>query len=227
LIVKTSTFDGAHNFIVSFTGEKNSRVVVFSPQGKSISILDVGSSKDLPSLLEIPIDGRIAVKDINGKIPSLLFQSIASLGKPLNNLTVLDAIRLFIFSETVPANNISEKELSPGLNPAQQSTLISLSVNDPAIYQENQSIQIINAADIYGIGGKLAALIENIGGNVVLVSTSDKTEQKSKIVYYGNESYTVKKLSKYLGFTTESSNTVGVADVIITIGQDSAGSGKF
>jgi hypothetical protein len=227
LIVKTSRFDGTHNFIVNFAGDKSSRIVAFSPQGKSLSILDINSSKDLSKLLEIPVDGRITIWNINDKIPSVLFKSITSLGKPLDNLTILDALRLFIFSETVSANNISEKELSPGLNSAQQSTLMSLSFTDPSIYQENQSVQIINAADTYGIGGRLASLITNIGGNVVLVSTSDETAQNSKIVYYGNKSYTVEKLSEYLGFATEKSDKIGVADVIITIGKDSANSSKF
>jgi hypothetical protein len=227
LIVKTSKFDGTHNFIVSFIGQKSSRVVAFSPQGKSLSILDINSSKDLTKLLEIPVDGKISIKEVNDKIPPAIFGSIFSLGKPLSGLTILDALRLFIFSETVSANNVKERELSPDLNAAQQSTLISLSFSDPSVYQENQSVQIINAAGIYGIGGRLAALVTNIGGNVVLISTSDEIAQVSKIVYYGNKSYTVKKLSDYLGFKTEKSDKRGMADVIITIGKDGAGGSKF
>jgi len=227
LIVKTSRFDGTHNFIVSFVGEKSSRIVAFSPQGKSFSILDTSLSKDFEKSLDIPIDGKISMKDVNQKIPTILIQSIMSLGKPLNNLTVLDALRLLIFSETVSENNISQRELSSSLNDAQKSTLISLSFSDPSVYQENQSVQIINAADAYGIGGKLATLITNIGGNVILVSTSDQIMQTSKIVYYGDISYTVKKLSNYLGLKTEKSDVKGVADVIITIGRDSVGSSKF
>jgi hypothetical protein len=105
--------------------------------------------------------------------------------------------------------------------------VISLSLTDASVYQENQTIQVINAADVYGLGSRLATLITNIGGNVVLVSTSDETIQNSKIVYSGKESYTAKKISDYLGILTQQSDQRGVADVIITIGRDKAGSLKF
>lgn len=226
LIIKSSRFDGTHNFIVNFAGEKNNRIVAFSPKNKSLSILDINNSNgNLAKSLEIPIDGKIALND--EKITSSLFKSILSLGKPLNNLTILDALRLLFFSETISANNINERQLSLGLNDAQKATIISLSFTDASVYQENQSIQIINAADTYGIGGRLAALITNIGGSVILVSTSDQTVQASKIVYFGDESYTVKKLSAYLGFPAEKSDNRGVADVIITIGKNAINSPRF
>jgi hypothetical protein len=226
LIVRSSRFDGTHNFIVNFAGEKNSRIVAFSPKNKSLSILDVSNSNDnFAKSLEIPIDGKIVTGD--QKITSALLKSVLSLGKPLNNLTILDALRLLFFSETISANNINERELSVSLNDAQKTTIISLSFTDASVYQENQSIQVINAADTYGIGGRLAMLITNIGGNVILVSTSDQTVQASKIVYFGEESYTVKKLSEYLGFSAEKSGNRGVADVIITIGKDAINSSKF
>lgn len=229
LIVKASHFDGTHNFIVSFVGEREGKIVAFSPQSKSLSILNVKTAdQNLAQTLEIPIDGKIAAKDIgSGKISSALLKSIFTFGKSLSNMTILDALRLFIFSETVSANNINERKITVALNDAQKATLVSLSFNDPSVYQENQSIQIINAASVYGIGGRLAALITNIGGNVILVSTSDKTIQASEIVYYGDESYTVKKLSGYLGFKTEKSDKRGVADVIITIGKDGVENPKF
>jgi hypothetical protein len=229
LIVKASKFDGTHNFIVSFVGAGKSRVVSFSPQNKSLSILDVKNSRENPSkFLEVPVDGEIISKDLNkAKISSTLLKSLLSLGKPLHNLTILDALRLFIFSETVSVNNIKERELSADLNDAQKSTLISLSFTDPSIYQENQTIEIINAADAYGIGGRLATLVTNIGGNVILVSTSDRVAQNSKIVYYGNKSYTVKKLSDYLDILAEKSDKRRVADVIITIGKDRENTPKF
>lgn len=229
LIVKSSKFDGTHNFIVNFNGEGKDRLVAFSPKNKSLSILEISNQKEnLARILEIPVDGKITVKDTDStNISSVLLKSILSLGKPLSSLTILDALRLFIFSETVPANNVNEREITPDLNDVQKTTLISLSFNDPSVYLENQSIQVINAADVYGIGTRLATLITNIGGNVVLVSTSDELLKNSKIVYYGDESYTVKKLSDYLGFAAEESGKRGVADVIITIGKDGINSPKF
>jgi len=231
LTVKASKFDGSHNFTVGFIGKNATKVVSFSPQNRSISILDVNvkdSSNNLSKFLEVPIDGTIISQNPNeNNISSILFKSAFSLDKSLKNLSALDAFRLFLFSKTVSPNNIVQRQLLPEFNDAQKSTIILLSLTDPSIYQENQSIQIINAADVHGAGARLATLITNIGGNVVLISTSDETIQNSKIVYYGNESYTVKKLSSYLDFPIVKADKRGMADVIITIGKDKAGSLKF
>ena len=226
LIVKTSRFDGSHNFIVSFVGKDREAVVSFSPQNRSLSILDIDSVykyKDLTKTFEIPIDGTIISQNPNSSnISSMLLKSAFSFGQSLKKLTILDVLRLFLFSKTIPQNNIYERQLLSSLNDAQKSTVISLSLTDTSVYQENQAIQIINASDIGGLGSRLAALVTNIGGNVVLVSTSDKTAQNSKIVYFGKESYTVKKMSSYLGISPEDSDQRGVADVIIIIGKDKA-----
>jgi hypothetical protein len=91
---------------------------------------------------------------------------------------------------------------------------------DPAIYRENQSIEIVNATRIDGLGAKFASFISNIGGNPVMVSSSNDVIGKSKIIYYGKESYTVKKLSTYFNIKKENSKTRRLADVIIIVGKD-------
>jgi len=231
LILEASKFDGSHSFIVSFVGKGNIQVASFSPQDRTLSILDVDSKynyNDLSKSLEIPVDGTITLQDSNtNNISSMLLKSTFSLGHSLKNLTALDAFRLLLFYKTISQNNIYVRKLSSDLNDAQKATIINLSFTDPSIYQENQAIQIINASDVRGLGSRLAALITNIGGNVVLVSTSDQVIQSSKIVYFGKESYTVKKMGDYLGISPESSSQKGVADVIITIGKDKAGSFNF
>ena len=230
LIVKESKFDGSHNFIVSFVGKNRTQVVSFSPQNRTISILDVESkyNNGLAKILEVPIDGIINLQDSDkNNISSTLLKSAFSFGASLKKITILDSFRLFLFYKTVQQNNIYERQLSSDLNDAQTATVTTLSMTDTSVYQENQAIQVINASDVPGIGSRLAALIINIGGNVVLVSTLDKTVQNSKIVYFGKESYTVKKMSSYLGISPENSAQRGVADVIITIGTDKADSLSF
>jgi predicted RecB family nuclease len=59
------------------------------------------------------------------------------------------------------------------------------------------------------------------------VTTADSPQNVSKIIYYGQESYTVKKLSAYLGFTAQESDKKGIADVIIIIGKDKIGKLNF
>lgn len=231
LIVKASRFDGSHNFIVSFIGKDKEEVVSFSPQNRTLSILDIDSkynNQDLTKTFEIPIDGTVVSQNINSdNISSTLLKSVVSLGQPLKKLTILDALRLFLFCKTISQNNIYERQLSVGLNDAQKSTVINLSLTDTSIYQENQTIQVINASSVPGLGARLAMLITNIGGNVILVSTADQTLQNSQIAYYGDKTYTVKKISNYLQIPAVASYQRGVADIIITIGKDEANSSSF
>lgn len=226
LVVKDSKFDATHRFIVAFLENNGTEVVSFSPQTNSISMLKVDSKlnvNNLSSELDVPVDGIIFTGDtvINAKnVSSVLLKSAFHAGYPLKNMTFVDALRLFIFSKGINLSSVYQRELSAGLSDAQKSTMLSLSFTDPTIYQENKSIQIVNAANVYGLGSRLAAFITNIGGNVILVSTSDQTMVESKIVYSGNKSYTAQKLSEFLGFPLEKTSTAGVADVTIIIGTD-------
>ena len=128
--------------------------------------------------------------------------------------------RLFLFSRGINSSSVYERELSTGLTNDQESTVLSLTFTDPTIYQENKSIQIVNASNAYGLGTRLATFISNIGGNVILVSTANDVSEHSKILYANGVSYTVKKLGNYLNFPIEASNETGVSDVIIIIGID-------
>jgi len=230
LIVKASRFDGSHNFIVAFVGQNKTKVASFSPKNKSLSLLDVDveNVNDLVKLFSIPVDATIVSEDLSmDDMPLILLKSAFSLGQQDKNLNTLDAFRLFFFSKTVSQTNIHQKKLLTRFSDVEKSTIISLALSDPAIYQESQSIQVINGAGIYGAGTRLAKLISNIGGNVILISTSDKAVKDSKITYYGNKTYTVKKLGDYLGFPVEETDKRGVADITIIIGKDKADSFNF
>lgn len=225
-LINDSKFDGSHKFNVEFIGKDETSIISFSPQAKSVSILKIplNTNKDnLAKSLAVPIDGAVLLKtDIKGKsVSSVLIKSFFTFGNLFKELTVIDLIRLTLFTRSVSQNSIYERELSLGFNDAQKSTILSLSFTDPEIYQENQNIEIINAASTYGLGGKLANLITNMGGNVILVSSSDKLDSKSRIIYFGEKTYTSKKLESYLGFPLEKADKKGIADVIIIIGTDS------
>ena len=225
-LINESKFDGFHKFNVEFIGKDETSIISFSPQAKSVSILKIPlniNRDNLAKSLAIAIDGTVLLKsDIKGKsVSAILIKSSFSFGNLFKKLTIIDLIRLTLFTRSVSANSIYEREFSLGFNDAQKSTILSLSFTDPAIYQENQSIEIINAANIYGLGGKLANLITNMGGNVILVSNANKLDSKSRIIYFGEKTYTGKKLESYLAFPLEKVDKKGIADVIIIIGTDS------
>ncbi|MEK7160089.1 MAG: LytR C-terminal domain-containing protein [Patescibacteria group bacterium] len=231
-LIKESKFDGAHKFNIELMAKDKVSVVSFSPSNKSLTILLIKEevNKDnLSKSLGIPIDGKIVSEDNLSKnnLSFILLKSVFPLRNLVKDINIVDLIRLSMFLRTVSEASVYERELSDKFNDVQKSTIISLSFTDPTIYEENQTIEVINAAKVYGIGGRLANLISHMGGNVVFVSSGDKTEKISKIIYSGNLTYTVKKLSSYLNFVLEKKDKKSIADVIIIIGTDRVGSSKF
>lgn len=222
-IIKDSKFDGNHKFNVLFVGKNQKDLVSFTPQSRSISILKIENPNvELSKKLDVPIDGTIILKeDLNIKnLSTTLFKSEFPLGQRVDKLTPLDLLRLALFSRTVSSDAIYTRVFSESLSDAQINTILSLTFTDPAIYEENLSIEIVNATQVNGLGAKLALLVTNIGGNPILVSNSNNPEEKSKLVYYGKETYTVDRLSSYFNLVKEKTDKQGIADVIIIIGKD-------
>nr|MBI5455893.1 LytR C-terminal domain-containing protein [Candidatus Levybacteria bacterium] len=232
-LIRDSRFDGIHKFNIEFIANEEINIVSFSPLNKSLTMLSVKDKIDnkdnLSKSLGVPVDGRIITKDRLTKNNTflILLKSILPFGNSIKDLTQIDLFRLALFSRMVSDVSISEKEISSKFNDAQKSTIISLLFSDSSIYEENQTIEIINSTDVYGLGGRLANLISHMGGNVVLVSSGDKIEKASKIIYSGKLTYTVKKLSNYLNMPLEKSDKKSIADVIIIIGTDKAEGDKF
>lgn len=231
-LIKNSKFDGNHKFNIALSTKNGISVISFSPSNKSITTLlireEVGKN-NLAKSLGIPIDGQVFSNDnlTKNNLSFLLLKSVLFLGSSSKDLTIIDLIRLSLFSRTVSETSIYEKEFSNKFNDAQKSTIISLAFTDPNIYEENQIIEVVNATNIYGLGGNLANLVSNIGGNVVLVSSADKRETTSKIIYSGKLSYTAQRLSSYLNYPLEKKDKKNIFDVIIIIGEDKLKENKF
>jgi hypothetical protein len=231
-VFKDSRFDGSHNFIISFVGPTQTKLVSFNPQSKTMTVVSISKSlgkNALSKALELPIDGALKVNEnIKDKdIPSLLLKSATPFSASLEGLTFIDAFRLSVFAKTIQSGSVYDRNLGNDLNDAQKSTILTLSFTDPTIYRENLGIQIINASDASGVGSRLASLVTNIGGNPILVTTADNPQNISRVIYYKTKSFTVQKLSDYLGFPAEASGEKGIADVTIIIGKDKIGSLNF
>lgn len=231
-LIKESNFDTKHNFNVEIKDATNINVISFSPGQNSISVLEVDEkvkTNDIGSLLELPIDARINLYDDefdSSHIPTILIKSSFPFSRKLENMTVLDAFRLSLFARSVSGNSLVTQKLPQNLIDSDRNLLIESSFKDPVIDGEKKTIEIVNAADVFGLGARLATFVTNIGGDVILVSTREKSE-KSKIIYSNKQSYTVERLSKYLNFPKEKTDKESVADVIIIIGQDSLEDIKF
>ena len=233
LIIKSSSIDGSHRFSVSFLAKNEVEVISFSPQTHAIAILKIKNLKDsqnLSDFLLYPVDANVSIDSQNLDklgISSILLKTLFNFNSPNTNLTSFDTLRLLIFSKSVSPASIYETNFSSDLSSQEKSYIFSNFFQDTAINQENTSIEIVNATSSFGLGARLAALITNIGGNVVLVSTSDNQEETSRIIYSMPTNYTLKKFSSFLQVPIEKTDTKGVADMTIILGRDSLKNLKF
>lgn len=227
LILGESKFDGVNSFTVLVNEEKTQQIINFSPKNSSISILSaVSYNGNEVKSLEIPIDGSFSSQELikGNNLSSVLSKNILN-SKMQKDLNFMDFFRLFLFTNTVKSISIDEEEISKETSAQTLLSLTSSLFVDPVILDEKQSIEIINATDIYGLGNRLANLVTNIGGNVILVTTGDL--QNNSEVQYINSTYTAKKLSQILNFKFVKINKKSIPDIIIIIGKDSVSSLKF
>ncbi len=231
-LVKESSFDGDHNFNLEVKDATNINLISFSPKDKTISVLEVDPSiktNNAGKYFKLPIDARVNLYDDefeSDHIARTLIKSSFSFSKKLENMTILDAFRLALFSRSVSGSSLEINKVSESLINASGNSLIAENFKDQAIDKEKKTIEIVNATEVFGLGSRLATFVTNIGGDVILVSTKEKT-LKSKIIYKGDENYTVKRLSNYLNLKSEKTDKDSVADVIIIIGEDALENIKF
>lgn len=230
LILSQSKFDDSKNFAVTISNQKNLEVISFSPgsvqSGFSPSLSILKLEKNLgtsPSqFLAIPIDGFIRGDDLvlNEKIESMFFRMILNYKNLQTNLTVIDFIKLFIFAKSLPEREIQIKNIYKAQTINEIDSVVSRLVSDDQIEKEGKTIHIINGTNVSGLGNRLARLIANIGGDVIIVATSDDSRKYSEISYIGNKSYTVERLGKILKFKTIKAQDKTIADITIIIGND-------
>lgn len=225
-IVNKSQFDSENRFTISVTNGKDLEIISFSPKGQKISVLKIeGETKSLNinRFLAIVIDGEVKsllnIKDF--KVPDLMFQLILNYKSIRTDLTIVDILRLYLFSKTLPINYIYDKKISISQDSSTLDKIIPQLFSDETIEKENLSIKIVNGTDVAGLGNRLGRLISNMGGNVVIIASADRTENSSQISYFGKKTYTVEKISKILGFKLNRLDKKAIADIVIMIGEDS------
>ena len=230
VIVSQSKFDSSKRFTITVSNNKDVKVVSFSPMSGSISIVKLGKT-DVPAnkFLAIPIDGFVRKDslDLDRKLDSLLPKMIFSYKKLDTDLTIVDLIKLFVFTKSLNDREIEERFVSEDLSERDIDNLARRLFSEDLIGKEGKKIQIINSTDVSGLGNRLARLVTNMGGNIILVATGNNPQKSSEITYIGDKSYTVERLSIVLGFSTIKTTDKTIADIIITIGEDSLNSLYF
>ena len=226
-LINASKFDGNHQFVIAI-GQKNTikQLVSFDPDKKSATILQLKGKElafnSLSKTLNIIPDAKINTSedigddDIGGEIKTFFFKYNAI----KTDMTIIDIGRLMLLSQKPSLNEQTGKEIFITNDEQKNNNTIKDFFTDEAIFSENVSVQIINASGMPGVGKRLETILTNLGCNIVAVSTSRKNERISKIQYFGNETYTLKKLKNLLGFQLEKTEKKSIATIVIIIGEE-------
>lgn len=228
-VVAKSRFDGAHRFTLAFHANKSDVVdiVSFAPERNEIVSLRLlgwgGEQENIGKVLGLPIDGTV-----NTSFPissedatTILWQTILSYQTVRTDTTFLDLARLLLFVRAVPLGNVTRKEVHRSLSELAFDKLSASLFGNATVIEERQSISIINGANIPGLGQRLARFVANMGGNVVSVTTGKQEASMSAVACREKKTYTCAKLRQLLGFGFMGGSQETIADITITIGQDS------
>lgn len=93
---------------------------------------------------------------------------------------------------------------------------------EPLLRQERLGIEVLNATMHPGLGERAARIVNNMGGEVLIVGNSDKQIKKCQAssTKEKKESYTVKKLEKVFNCDWEEKKEEGRAEITLILGED-------
>lgn len=239
-VVQRSSFDGGSSFVIGYERIENGKrdpdktIVSFDPNEKSITLLQVSSPVSVDQsayFLKIPLDKTVTHADRSIKealrendAQLALRESVLRYASVYTDMTLVDFIRLWIFVSSVTSSSTTIREIAfqeqTEATGKMSDELVSQLFADSKIIEEKASIEVVNAADISGLGTSIGRFVTNMGGNVVAVSTSPKSVRRSSIAFFGEESYTVKRLTRYFGFEKKLLTKPGIADIVIELGTD-------
>lgn len=220
-MIRKSKFDGTNRFTVAVLNTNNAELISVSPEEGTIAVLHLSGVNNAGDIrgTSLPVDAYIDTNaNENFGIKSFFIKTLFRFNSVKTDLTLIDLARLSVYSSSIDSEKIDEESVSYE-DDRKISSLGSVLFIDPTISNEKINIQITNSTNVGGLGNKVAKYVTNLGGSVVLVNTSQDIVEKSKI-FYKNESYTLKKMSKALGIPIERRNNSSISDVIIVIGKD-------
>ena len=221
LLLRASTFDGQHQYIVEVDNSPTSgELLAFMPENKSVSILHVNGKVDRSYgvYLAVPVDATVAMESggsVDKQIGRMFFDT-----KKESGITIIDKLRLLLFINGLKNQDIHEQTLTLPIDDQTSSKVLPTLFLDNALYNDNASIAIINATGESGIGNLVAKELSVIGVNVVSVTTAGDTQQTTTFTTDNTNSYTLSRVEK-LFHTQSSKKSQTIADMTLTVGKDS------
>lgn len=229
-VINNSNFDGENRFTVALANKGVLKgILSFEPSTSSLSVLKISPEfilniEKMNSRLGLIPDGYIISDSLPGldkPVSTVMRDLLFQFGAERKNITSYDIFQLWYYSTKIPSSTIYTREIGKNTAPQDNDKNIALLFPDDKLASENLSLQIINAAGVTGMGARLERVLSNIGGNIVSIQTAQATQKISKISYFDKQdSYTLIKISRLLPFNIEKMSRQGIADIIITIGED-------
>lgn len=227
-LVKDSKYNGKNRFTISVESTKNTAYVLsFSPQDNTASEIIIQGERGKRSpgrIIGIAIDGQIKIDNDNilqnETIDGVLYYTLSHPLTKKTGLTYFDILRLFIFSKTLPIYKYTEEKVNTADDELMLDKIAQRLTVDQRILEERKSIEIINGTGIEGLGKRLERVLKNSGANIIVVTSDQRVQKYSKIINYGDDSYTFNKFKQLLGYVGEQRNERALADIKIIIGED-------
>lgn len=221
-----SSFDRKHQFIL-FDLQKNNKaqVIVFTPVIQSITIthiIGVNSVSDIEKNLLLPNDAFVndpawRVNENNTSFLGRLFFRFSAF-RP-QGINQADVYKLWMYSKSVSSGSIQEKTVTLPIHISRPDITNDFYV-DHTLFQEANTITVVNATGEPGIANTFANVLTTIGGNVIAVTTADQEMDKS-VIYAKTRTYTVNRISHLFHMPIIMKNQP-LSDIIITIGKNDA-----
>ncbi len=224
-LIKESKYKGGH-FILSISEkEKVIKFAIFNTEPNDISILRVSDNKvikdDVFENFGILADGNMEIsKDQDPNDIGIQMQEFLFYNHKNSNINLYDSLRFFLLSRTVAQKDMEKEEISINDETQDLDKKILSITSDKIVSKENISIQIINQTDVSGLGQMLERAFKNIGANVVSVTSSKNSNEKSIIEYAGEKTYTLERIGRLTGLPIEEVEDERIADITVKIGND-------
>ena len=219
----SSKFDGESPLSIEIDNGRSAGVLTLSPGDKKVSLIKVDNGgADVSDFLGIGAEAKIKSDSflLSEEIRNEVFKLLIDYGGVRADLNAFYRIRIVFFVKSTHSDSIKEITISPSATSSQVDQIVSSLISDKKIIEEGLSIEVKNASGIDGLGTKIARVIANFGGNVILVSSSEDILDASYVGYSGRKTYTVKRLSKVFGMNSKNEKESSIADVLIIIGKD-------
>lgn len=222
LILSQSHFDSTHQYIVEVDENKSKGMLIsFAPANKSVTFLTVTGKVDTSygQYLDVPVDGYVSMTIPSN--PNQLVQQMLFNTKSEKGITIIDKLRLLFFVNTLKSSDFHHETIQLPIDAQTSEKLLPTLFLDSVLYADNESVAIINATGIAGIGTQVARLLTTIGINVISVTTSDTDMQQTQLTSLHMHTYTVSRIERLFHVTSQTNSNRTISDITLIVGKNS------